>query len=47
VSEVVYFEPRPTGPVVVWARNGGKYYAADQHPVQEEIVKWLGKVQKK
>jgi RNA polymerase sigma factor (sigma-70 family) len=44
VSEVVFFEPGEAGPVCLWARDGAKYYFANQIAGHEEMVKWLGKV---
>jgi RNA polymerase sigma factor (sigma-70 family) len=44
VSEVVFFEPgRPSGPICLWARNGDKYYFANQIFGHEELAKWIAK----
>jgi RNA polymerase sigma factor (sigma-70 family) len=43
VSEVVFFEPGPAGPVCLWARYGDKYYFANQIFGHEEMAKWMAK----
>jgi hypothetical protein len=44
VSEVVFFEPGEGGPVCLWARDGERYYFANQLGGQDGLVKWLGKL---
>jgi hypothetical protein len=41
VSEVVFFEPGNDGPVCLWARDGDRYYFANQIAGHEELVKWI------
>jgi hypothetical protein len=45
VSEVVFFEPTKDGPVCLWARDGDKFYFANQLAGQADLLKWIGNVQ--